>query len=53
MNRILKGAKGHPGNLIMILAPLAGAVAGGMRGAGIMLLVFGPLWIVGAWSRGA
>ena len=42
----------HPGTPILCVFVLLGAMAGRLAGALIMLAVFGPLYLIGAYERG-
>jgi hypothetical protein len=42
----------HPGTLIMVAFLLLGAVAGGWRGVIVFAVLYGPLYLYGAYSRG-
>ena len=42
----------HPGTPILIFLVLAGCVARFPVGGIIMLIVFGPMYLFGAWERG-
>jgi len=48
----VEGYGEHPGTIILVWLVLLGAIAGGWMGALIMLLVFGPLYLWGAYDRG-
>jgi len=65
IQRIARGAAGHPGNEILIglvvIGALAGAgpastwtefVIGAVLGGGVMLIAMGIPWCIGAWERG-
>lgn len=58
VNRIRRGLRysekygSHPGTAPLVAFVLLGAVAGGIIGAGIMLAVFGPFYLLGAYERG-
>lgn len=41
----------HPGTWILVALVAMGAIAGTWLGAGIMLLLFGPIYLAGAYSR--
>lgn len=48
----------HPGTSILVVLVFLGMCASGSvgrplwEGSGVMLLFFGPLYLMGAWSRG-
>ena len=65
MRRLIRGARWskeyghHPGTPYLSFMVVAGFYAGlqrgwgwGIAGSGIMLLVFGPIWLMGCWNRG-
>lgn len=58
MSRIIAGLRwskecgDHPGTVPLVAMVALGAVAGGFVGAGVMLAMFGPLYLYGAWERG-
>ena len=65
ISRIIKGAQysekygSHPGTPVLVFCTILGALAGldkgisgACIGAGIMLVCFGSLWLIGCWERG-
>lgn len=42
----------HPGNAPVVAMIVLGCLAGGVTGAVVMALMFGPLYIIGAYKRG-
>ena len=58
LTRIARGLRwserygSHPGTPVICVLVALGAIAGGVLGAGIMMLVFGPLYLYGAYERG-
>lgn len=48
----LPGYGHHPGNVPLLMLAVLGAAAGGIAGAGLMLVVFGFVYLVGAYERG-
>lgn len=58
IRRIVRGALyvpgygPHPGNPVLAALLFLGALAGGAWGFVCMLAFFGPVWVVGCWSRG-
>lgn len=52
MTRLARGMVGHPGNFWLAVFAIMGALAGGWMGVGVMLAMFGPLYLIGAWERG-
>jgi len=42
----------HPGWESLAMLLLIGGIAGGLRGFGIVLLIFGPMFLIGCWERG-
>jgi len=42
----------HPGNTPVVVMIVLGGLAGGVMGAGVMAVMFGPLYIIGAYQRG-
>lgn len=42
----------HPGTVPLVMLVTLGLTAGGILGAFVMLAVFGPLYLYGAWERG-
>lgn len=43
--------RNHPGTVSLVFLTLLGALAGGITGSLIMLAIFGPLYLYGAWQR--
>jgi hypothetical protein len=41
----------HPGTFVLLMLCILGALAGGWIGAGIMALVFGSMYLLGAYDR--
>jgi len=41
----------HPGTLIVFIMIVSGAIAGGVAGALIMTIFFGPMYLFGAYGR--
>jgi hypothetical protein len=41
----------HPGTFILLMVSILGALAGGWIGAVVMLVVFGPFYLMGAYER--
>lgn len=53
MSRILRGLRGHPGTVYLLAFAVLGWVAAeSWWGALIMLAVFGPFYVLGAYERG-
>lgn len=59
LRMIRYGLKDHPGTPILVGFAVLGGVAGAERGftwsicgAGIMLAIFGPMYLFGAWESG-
>lgn len=42
----------HPGTVILAVMVVAGLFAGGLVGGLVMLLIFGPIYLMGAHDRG-
>ena len=59
LRRIYQGARwspdygSHPGTPIVLLLILSGTLACGWRGTVATTVVFGALWCIGAYERGA
>jgi len=59
VEQIKLGAKDHPGTDVLTILVIMGGVLGmqksfsiGILCAVIMLIVYGPIWILGAYERG-
>ena len=47
-----RGLTGHPGTPVLLILAGFGYLAGSWAGLGIMLLIYGPIYLYGAWERG-
>jgi len=53
LRRIRRGVRGHPGTIpLLALVGMGWVAAGTWWGAVVMLGIFGPPYLVGAWGRG-
>lgn len=53
VKRVRRGTPNHPGTPVILFLAIAGFVAAGhVWGSAVMLGMFGPLWLYGAWERG-
>ncbi len=56
--RIMRGIRysekygDHPGNMIIVSLIACGWICGGWLGALVMAISFGPMYLIGCWSRG-
>lgn len=52
IERLRRGFNGHPGTPIIVWVSMLGFAAGEWAGVAIMLGIYGPLYLYGAWERG-